>query len=125
MYVEINGKNFSPLITEIKRKFKIIYSDNTGETLDRSMSLDPMGTKVYYTLTVDSLYKDQELLESFWNELSAARKTGFNFKAPYNQTEIEFRAYAEEGEQSLFQSQDGKNIWGKISVDILPIKPQF
>lgn len=124
MQVLINGKNFSPLIVEISRKAQIIYSSNTGETLANTMNLDPKGTKIGYTITIDSAYKDQQLLEDFWNEIIKPRREGFRFVAPYNQTIIDFLAYAEGAEQSLI-SATGINLWGKISVNILPMNPQI
>lgn len=126
MEVKINGINFANLIVDIKRKGRIVYSDNKGTTLANTEMLDPMGTKIYYSLTIDSMYKDQRLLEQFWEEIIKPRTEGFEIEVPYNQTTLKFNGYVDgEFSQALVQAFANRNIWGDISVDIYPIKPQF
>ena len=126
MEVKINGINFAPLVVDLQRKGRIIYSGNRGTTLANTEVLDPLGTKIYYTLTIDSMYKDQKLLERFWEEIIKPRVDGFDFEAPYNQTTLKFKAYIDnEFKQVLAQAFTDRNIWGDITVDIFPMKPQF
>ena len=65
MEVKINGINFANLVVDVKRKGQILYSVNRGTTLANTEVLDPLGTKIYYSVTIDSMYKDQKLLERF------------------------------------------------------------
>lgn len=126
MYIKINGKNYAPLIVGLTRKAKIQYSDNNGENLDGSMTLDPKGTKIYYEITIDSAYRDQELLQSFWDEIIKPRKEGFLFEAPYNQTTLSFRAYIDdEISQALISAINDTNLWDKITLNINPMNSQY
>ncbi len=126
MEVKINGINFAHLVVDIKRKGRIVYSGNRGTTLANTEVLDPLGTEIYYALTIDSMYKDQKLLESFWEEIIKPRRDGFEIEVPYNQKTLKFRGYIDgEFSQSLLQAFANRNVWGAISVDIYPMEPQF
>lgn len=126
MEVKINGTNFAHLVVDIKRKGRIIYSENRGTTLANTEVLDPLGTAIYYSITIDSMYKDQNLLEKFWNEIIKPRIDGFEIEMPYNQKTLKFRGYVDgEFSQSLLQAFANRNIWGNITVDIYPMEPQF
>lgn len=126
MYVKINGKNFAPLVVELTRSAAIQYSENNGENLDGSMTLDPKGTKIAYDITIDSMYKDQKLLEDFWNEVIKPRTDGFLFEAPYNQGTISFRGYIdEEITQDLVSAINNTYVWDKIKLRINPINTYY
>lgn len=126
MEVKINGINYAHLVVDIKRKGRIIYSENRGTTIANTEILDPMGTKIYYSITIDSMYKDQNLLERLWNEITTPRTDGFEIEMPYNQKTLKFRGYVDdEFSQSLLQAFADRNIWGAITVDIYPMEPQI
>lgn len=125
MYIKINNKNYAGLTTSLKRKATIIYSENSGDTLANTTTLDAKGTRIDYTITVDSMYKDQQLLEDFWNDIIKPRNEGFMVEFPYNQTTLRFRAFAETASQNYVQEHNGNNIWDSISVDIKTKQLQF
>ena len=116
MKVIVNGKSYEHITTEITRKAKIEYSDNTGLTLAGTLSLDPLGTRLIYKLTFDSVFKDQEALENLWNDLIQPRRDGTPITMPYNKTEVSFNAKIEDVEQGYKTTSNGQRIWDKITV---------
>lgn len=116
MNVIINGKHYEHITTEITRKATIEYSENTGVNLDGSMSLDPMGTRLGYTLTFDSFTKDQNALTQLWNDLIIPRKNGIEITMPYNNDEISFYAKINDIEQGYTTTYKNESIWDKITV---------
>lgn len=116
MKVVVNGKSYEHITTEITRKAKIEYSNNTGLTLAGTLSLDPLGTRLIYKLTFDSVFKDQEALENLWNDLIQPRRDGISITMPYNKTEVSFNAKIEDVEQGYKTTANGQRIWDKITV---------
>lgn len=116
MNIIVNNKQYSHITTELKRKATINYSSNTGETIANTLSLDPTSTRLSYTLTFDSMFKDQESLENLWNDLIVPRIEGISVVMPYNKTEISFKAKVNEIEQGYVTTIDGERIWDKINV---------
>lgn len=123
MIVTVNNRRYEHITTEISRNAKIEYSDNTGTTLSNTLSLDPLGTRLSYTLTFDSVFKDQEALERLWNDLIQPRIEGISVTMPYNKTEISFKAKIEEVEQGYVTTVNGQRIWDKIKVKFESLTP--
>lgn len=123
MRVIVNNKRYEHITTELTRKAKIEYSDNTGTTLANTLTLDPTGTRLTYSLTFDSAFKDQQALESLWNDLIIPRRNGIAITMPYNQTEISFKAKVENVEQGYTTTYKGDRVWDKISVDFESLTP--
>ena len=125
MDVKINGKNYADLIVGIERAATINYSDANSKMLDYSNIIDPLNTTISYKITIDSAYKDQKLLEDFWNAVIQPRKEGFLFEAPYNQTTISFRGYVVgDITQGLISAINNFNLWDNIELTIKPLEAQ-
>lgn len=123
MIVTVNNRRYEHITTELSRSAKIEYSDNTGITLANTLSLDPLGTRLTYTLTFDSMFKDQEALEKLWNDLIQPRIGGISVTMPYNKTEISFKAKVEDVEQGYVTTVTGQRIWDKIEVKFESLTP--
>ena len=119
----MNNRRYEHITTEISRNAKIEYSGNTGTTLSNTLSLDPLGTRLTYTLTFDSVFKDQESLEKLWNDLIQPRIEGISVTMPYNKTEISFKAKVEDIEQGYVTTVNGQRIWDKIKVKFESLTP--
>ncbi|MCI9085769.1 MAG: hypothetical protein HFE51_05025 [Clostridia bacterium] len=116
MNVIVNGKHYKHITTKITRKATIEYSENTGTNIDGSMSLDPMGTRLGYTLTFDSFTKDQNSLTQLWNDLIRPRQNGILITMPYNDSEISFYAKVNDVSQGYATTYKNERIWDKITV---------
>ena len=123
MNIIVNNKQYSRITTEMKRKATINYSSNTGETIANTLALDPISTRLSYSLTFDSMLKDQESLENLWNDLITPRIEGISVVMPYNKTEISFKAKVNEIEQGYVTTIDGERIWDKIKVTLESTTP--
>lgn len=123
MNVIVNNKHYEHITTELTRNATIEYSSNTGVTLANTISLDPLGTRLSYTLTFDSMFKDQNALEQLWGDLIQPRYGGVSVTMPYNRTEISFSAKIEEVEQGYVTTASGKRIWDKIEVTFESLTP--
>lgn len=116
MNIIINGKRYEHITTNISRKATIEYSENTGTNIDGSMSLDPMGTRLGYILTIDSAFKDQNALQQLWDDIITPRRNGISITMPYNNADISFFAKVTDVEQGYVTTYNGKRIWDKIQV---------
>lgn len=123
MNVKVNGKSYEHITTELKRQATINYSKNTGETIANTLSLDPTSTRLKYTLTFDSVLKDQVALENLWNDLIKPSRDGVRVVMPYNRDEIEFSAKVNTVSQSYMTTISGQRIWDKITVDFESLTP--
>ena len=123
MSIIVNNKSYDHITTELTRKAVIEYSDNTGKTLANTLSLDPLGTRLTYVLTFDSMLKDQQALESLWNDLIQPRLEGIHIIMPYNQTTVSFRAKVEDVEQGYVGTINNKKVWDKIKVNFESLTP--
>lgn len=54
-WFKINGREYNVSITELKEDFTVMYTENTGRTLDEGapIVLDPLGTFFNYEMTVN------------------------------------------------------------------------
>lgn len=116
MNVIINDKHYEHITTKLTRKATIEYSDNTGVNIDGSMSLDPMGTRLGYSLTFDSFTKDQNALQQLWNDLITPRQNGISITMPYNDDYITFNAKINDVAQEYATTYKEQRIWDKIGV---------
>ena len=83
-WFKIDGKEYSVKVFEPKESFTILYSDNTGRTLDEGapMVLDPLGTFFNYTLTVGKIKGSEEDFENLWEYISFPRNEALQVVLP-------------------------------------------
>lgn len=123
MILQVNNHDYDHITTEIERAARIEYTDNTGVTLANTLRIDPKATRMSYTVTFDSVFKDQDALEQLWEDITTPRINGVKVTMPYNNAEITFYAKVEEVSQSYLTTANGKRIWDKITVTFESLTP--
>ena len=71
-WFKVNGIEYKVRVYEPKESFTILYSDNTGRTLDigAPMVLDPLGTFFNYSLTVGAIKGEEKSFDDLWELVS-------------------------------------------------------
>ena len=123
MKVQVNDHEYHHIVTEIERTAKIEYTDNTGVTLANTLRPDSKATRLSYTVTFDSVFKDQKALQQLWEDVSTPSIDGVKVVMPYNDTEIAFYAKVEEVTQSYMTTANKERIWDKITVTFEAMTP--
>lgn len=129
-YVKIGGRVWDVLVTAIEESFSILYSDNTGRTLDTraSMVLDPIGTFFNYKVTFTRKQGYEEQYDELFNYLAIPRRDGIEVNIVHNQAlwDKPFMAYVSQGARSVkrIDAKTGKVYWDKFSANIVPISAQ-
>ena len=86
----IDGKEYRVRVFEPEESFTILYTENTGRTLDNGapMMLDPVGTFFNYTLTVGAIKGLEADFEALWEYLSFPRDEGMLISFPKSTNEM-------------------------------------
>ena len=89
-WFKIDGQSFRVRVFEPKETFTILYSENTGRTLDvgAPMVLDPLGTFFNYELTVGKIKGEEEEFDRLWDYLSTPRSDPMLIALPKNRNTI-------------------------------------
>lgn len=127
-YVKIGGRVWDVLVTEITESFTILYSKNTGRTMDASMTLDPLGTFFNYKVKFSRKQGKEIQYDELFDFLSRPRYDGIEINIVHNQAlwDSPFMAYVSQGERSLkrIDPQTGKIYWDSFTANIIPMKAQ-
>lgn len=124
--VEIDGIEFSAIVTSLKRSFEVSDSDSTGRTKDWVMHRDPVGTFYNYTIGIDC--RDYETYDKIYKLISAPVKSHI-MTFPYGQETWTFEAYITKGEDELkriVNLSNGKQVmlWKELSFNCIAMEPQ-
>jgi hypothetical protein len=127
-YVKIGGRVWDVLVTEITESFTILYSENTGRTMDASMTLDPLGTFFNYKVKFSRKQGKERQYDELFDFLSRPRYDGIEINIVHNQAlwDSPFMAYVSQGERSLkrIDPKTGKIYWDSFTANIIPMKAQ-
>lgn len=129
-YVNIGGRVWDVLVTEISESFTIMYSENTGRTMAQgaSMTLDPLGTFYTYNITFARKKGYEKEFDELYDFLAIPRYDGIAVNIIHNQAlwDKPFMAYVSKGKRNLkrIDESTGKVYWDKLSVDIVPMSAQ-
>jgi hypothetical protein len=129
-WFKINGKEFDVRIFEPEESFTILFSSNTGRTLDEGapMTLDPLGTFFNYSLTIGNKRGKESDFEQLWELVSTPRYDALLITFPRgrkkiwstkneNGEEVEgFYAYVSTGKRGI------KKITEEINGDLKDIE---
>lgn len=121
-WFKIDGKEYDVRIFEPKESFSILYTENTGRTLDigAPIFLDPVGTFFNYSLTVGAKKGKEGDFENLWRYVSVPRSEPMLFVFPkssygyWETTEnggkkIGFYAYVSNGERGIKKILEKEN----------------
>lgn len=99
-WFKVNGRAYDVRVFEPEESFSILYTENTGRTLDDGapMVLDPIGTFFNYTLTVGKKTGAENDFESLWTLITTPTDQPHIFVFPKNRTEL-WRTTQDNGEE--------------------------
>ena len=127
-YVNIGGKVWDVLVTEISESFSILYSSNTGRTMSvgASMTLDPLGTFFNHKVTFSRKKGFEKQYDDLWDFVSFPRYDGIDVEIVHNQKTLKYKAYISQGERALkrIDVKTGKVYWDKFSLNIVAMSAQ-
>jgi hypothetical protein len=143
-WFKIDGIEWDVKVFEPKESFSILYSKNTGRTLDTGapMVLDPLGTFYNYSMTFGAKKGKEQQFEDLWRYLSVPRKEPMLFLFPkssngYWQTEDEsgsavdgFYAYVSNGERGIKKILEDVNgelkqvVYEAFTVNVIATRAQ-
>lgn len=120
----IDGRDFSCIVTALKRNFSIADGENAGRTLDGVMHRDLIGTYYNYSITI----KADRLSQSKYNELYqiiTAPVESHSMRVAYGNTTLSFLAYITQGSDDLLRCYaGGGRLWGNLTFDFIAMEPQ-
>lgn len=125
--IRINGISYNTIISEITENFNILYSENTGRTLDNAkMILDPIGTFYGHRVTFLRKHGYEDEYDALFMELSKPVSDGIQLQIVHNQNTISYDAYVSQGERALKKIDPitKKVYWDRLSVNFIPMEAQ-
>ena len=107
----------------LTRAFEIVEGPNSGTAITARNIRDILGTGYSYAMTVEPDMRYPTDYDAFYNAITAPVDSHV-IRMPYGQTELEFEAMIESGEDSLGANVGGYAHWHSLNVTFKPIKPQ-
>ena len=127
-WVKIGNREFKAIVEEVSENFNILYSENTGRTLEAGapMTLDPLGTFFGHKITFGRKQGFEKDYDALFNYVSIPRYDGIAVTVPHGQSTLSYTAYISQGERSLkrIDERTGKVYWDKFTLNIVPMKAQ-
>lgn len=127
-WVKIGNREFRAIVEEVSESFNILYSENTGRTLEvgAPMTLDPLGTFFGHKITFRRKQGFEKDYDNLFNYVSVPRYDGVPVTLPHGQATISYTAYISQGERSLkrIDERTGEVYWDKFTLNIVPMKAQ-
>lgn len=122
----LDGKAYNVNVMELKRKFAITDTDQSGRVANYRMFRDIVGTFYNYSLKVAPAVGDPESYDSFYDDLTDPTPEYRKMTFPYGQEQLEFEAYVTQGEDDL-RIRNGVNYWGGkdgLKLEFVAMEPQ-
>lgn len=122
----LDGKAYDVDILELKRKFVVMDTKNSGRVADYSMHRDIIGTFYNYTLKIAPLRGNMASYNSFYEAISDPAYASHSLQLPFGEKTLTFQAYVTQGEDGL-KIRNGRKFWGAgdgLSVNFIAMEPQ-
>ena len=113
----LNGVKYNINILELKRKFAVTDTENSGRVAEYSMHGDIIGTFYNYTLKVAPFENDIKSYNDFYEAISNPNNSKHSIILPFGDETLSFTAYVTQGEDNL-RIRKGKNIWAYDGLTI-------
>lgn len=127
-YCKIGGRNYDVLVTSIEESFSILFTENTGRTLEKGarMTLDPLGVFFSYKVVFKRSKENYADFDRLFDYLSTPRYDGIPVEFVHNQTTWKFDAYVSQGSRKLQKIVERikRVFWGELSVNFIPMEAQ-
>jgi hypothetical protein len=127
-YCKIGGRTYDVLVTSIEESFTILYTENTGRTLEvgAEMTLDTLGAFFSHKVTFRRSHDNVEEFDRLFNYLSTPRSSGIPVEIVHNQGTLKYDAYVSQGSRTLqrIAQRVKKVLWGEFSVNFITMKAQ-
>lgn len=126
-YCVIGGRSYDVIVTAIEESFTILYTENTGRTLQAgNMVLDPIGTFFTHTVTFKRSKENVKEFDRLYEYLSTPRYDGIPIEIVHGQTTLKYDAYVSQGKRTLQRiAEKVKRVfWGEFQVNFIPMKAQ-
>lgn len=107
----------------LTRSFRIIEGRNSGTAITARQIRDILGTGYSYTMNVEPDPRYPRDYDAFYDAITAPVDSHI-VRMPYGQSEIEFKALVETGEDIMGATIGGAVRWNGLRVTFKPIKPQ-
>lgn len=119
----MDGIRYNVNVFSLTRKFSVQDTDKATRTQSGGMYRDPIGTFYNYTMVVGIKDGDRESLDLFWDAVSKPEKSHV-CTFPYNQRMLTQKMYVTSGEQNIEHLEEGKTLWGDISLNFIAMTPK-
>ena len=122
----LDGREYNVNVIELKRKFAVTDTENSGRTTDYVMHRDIIGTFYNYSMKVTPNGLDMVSYNQFYDAISNPSFTSHDITVPYGNETMTFKAYITQGEDDLI-IRNGKNLWGLaegLSINFIAMEPQ-
>lgn len=127
-YCKIGGRAYDVNVTDIEETFNILYSDQTGRTMEdgAEISLDPIGTFFGHKITFKRKNGNEREFDDLLDYVSSPRTDGIDVEIVHNQSTISYKAYISTGARKLekIDVNSNKVLWGEFTLNITPMKAQ-
>lgn len=111
------------VFNSLVRSFKVTEGPNSGVAITGRQIRDIIGTGYSYTVNIEPDPRYPEDYDSFYEVISSPVNY-HTVRFPYGQSEIEFDAMIESGEDTMGSTIGGTTRWHGLSLTFTPIKLQ-
>lgn len=122
----IDGVDLRLFVINLKRKFEVLDTQNSGRVQSLRMYRDIGGTFYNYTLEIDPEKSNRADYDTFYEIVSSPVESHI-MTFPYAQDTLTFEAYVTNGEDNLkIREENGKQVnkWDGMSLNFIAMEPQ-
>ena len=126
-FCKIGGRSYDVSVVSLEESFNILYSENTGRTMDSAkMTLDPLGTFYGHKITFRKKIGYEREFDDLFEYVSSPRTEGIDVEIVHNQSTLKYKAYISNGTRQLkkIDINQEKVYWGDLTLNIVPIEAQ-
>lgn len=120
----LDGVSYNVMVPEggLKRSGRVLDGDNAGRLQSGRMQRDIIGTYYNYSMQIDTSRLNVSQYDALYQVLTAP----VDYHAvvmPYGQGTLSFQAYVSNVDDELILMQNGRNLWGNLSVNFIAMEP--